>query len=270
MNRIDRSGNSISHRIISALRKQILAGKFRNDSKLPAERDLAEEFGVSQPTIREAISALDAMGLLDVRHGSGTYVNHNRMFIFATALQALLQLDAVTLAQALDVRGMLGAHSVTLALEVATAADIARIEEALLRLEALGDLDSSEAVVQRMVDFQIAISETSRNPLLSMLEKLLIVLLLEVQMRAFRHRGVSYWKSRSMRFQSDRRRIVEALKSRDSDATTRAMQGYFQHQLDQFLRDPDLVKMRFSDEEVFKAVSEILVSLRKSGGPTME
>ncbi|GJH29375.1 FadR/GntR family transcriptional regulator [Caballeronia novacaledonica] len=270
MNKIDRSGSKISHRIIEELRERILTGKFPNDSKLPAERELAEEFGVSQPTIREAIRALDAMGLLDVRHGSGTYVNHNRMFMVATALQALLQLDAVTLAQALDVRRILGGHSVALAAEIATEADIRRIESSLQMLETLDDIDSIEAVVRRMVDFQVVISEASRNPLLSMIEKLLIVLLLEVQMRALRHRGVAYWKSRSLRFQSDRKRIVEAMTRRDRAEATRAMEGYFQHQLEEFLRDPELVKMCFSDEEVINAVSEILVNLRRNGGTVAE
>jgi GntR family transcriptional repressor for pyruvate dehydrogenase complex len=270
MNKIDRSGSKISHRIIDELRERILTGKFPNDSKLPAERELAEEFGVSQPTIREAIRALDAMGLLDVRHGSGTYVNHNRMFMVATALQALLQLDAVTLAQALDVRRMLGGHSVALATEIATEADIRRIESSLRMLETLDDTDSIEAVVRRMVDFQVVISEASRNPLLSMIEKLLIVLLLEVQMRALRHRGGAYWKSRSLRFQGDRKRIVEAMTRRDREEATRAMESYFQHQLEEFLRDPELVKMRFSDEEVINAVSEILINLRRTGGTASE
>ena len=63
--------------IARRLAKQIDNGKYPPGSRLPAERDLAEQFGVSRVTIREAEIALQAQGRISIRKGSGVYVTDN-------------------------------------------------------------------------------------------------------------------------------------------------------------------------------------------------
>ncbi len=60
--------------IAEQLRSLIAAGEFQAGSRLPAERDLARQLGVSRPTVREALIALEVEGVIDVRSGSGIYV----------------------------------------------------------------------------------------------------------------------------------------------------------------------------------------------------
>ena len=60
--------------IAEQLRAVIEAGEFAVGSRLPAERDLARQFGVSRPSVREALIALEVEGLVEVRTGSGVYV----------------------------------------------------------------------------------------------------------------------------------------------------------------------------------------------------
>ena len=60
--------------IAEQLRTLIAAGEFQAGSRLPAERDLARQLGVSRPTVREALIALEVEGAIDVRSGSGIYV----------------------------------------------------------------------------------------------------------------------------------------------------------------------------------------------------
>ncbi|WP_051768050.1 FadR/GntR family transcriptional regulator [Sphingobium sp. DC-2] len=259
---IDFARTKISHIIIASLREQILAGRYPVASKLPSERLLAEEFNVSQPTMREAIRALDAMGLVDVRHGSGTYVRHDPALIVTTALQALLQLDRVSLLSVLEVRAVLGTSSAARVAQSASDADLDRIEEALDELGKLDTCASVEDVINRTIGFQTAICELSGNPFLSRLESLLIILLLQVQLRALRSRGLSYWIGRSTAFQSDRKAILEALRSRDPAMASQAMTDYFDHQTRVFKSDPELVRMRFTDSAVVAAVSDILIHMR--------
>jgi GntR family transcriptional regulator, hexuronate regulon transcriptional repressor len=57
-----------------SLIETLSAGKFPVGSRLPAERELAAQYGVSRPTVREAIIALEVQGLVEVRIGSGAYV----------------------------------------------------------------------------------------------------------------------------------------------------------------------------------------------------
>lgn len=60
--------------IASQLRKLMAGGEFAAGSRLPAERDLATQLGVSRPSVREALIALEVEGLIEVRTGSGIYV----------------------------------------------------------------------------------------------------------------------------------------------------------------------------------------------------
>ena len=61
-------------RVADDLVQSIRDGVYRPGEKLPAERELAESFGVSRPTVREAMIALEIFGVVEIRHGSGIYV----------------------------------------------------------------------------------------------------------------------------------------------------------------------------------------------------
>ena len=63
----------LSDSIVERIETLVLEGSLRPGERLPAERALAEEFGVSRPSVREAIQKLVARGLLVSRHGGGTW-----------------------------------------------------------------------------------------------------------------------------------------------------------------------------------------------------
>ena len=60
--------------VASAIMESIESAQYKPGERLPSERDLAASFGVSRPTIREAMIALEIRGLAEIRHGSGIYV----------------------------------------------------------------------------------------------------------------------------------------------------------------------------------------------------
>ena len=60
--------------IAAQLRGHITSGEFKPGTRLPAERDLAKQLGVSRPSVREALIALEVEGYVEVRIGSGVYV----------------------------------------------------------------------------------------------------------------------------------------------------------------------------------------------------
>lgn len=67
-------GNKLYQRVAASITGAIEAGRWAPGSRLPGERDLAEEYRVSRPTIREAMIALEMKGWIEARHGSGLYV----------------------------------------------------------------------------------------------------------------------------------------------------------------------------------------------------
>lgn len=68
------SGGKLYRKIVQAIIADITAGVFPIGSRLPPERDLTERFGVSRPTVREAMIALEMQGLVEARKGSGVFV----------------------------------------------------------------------------------------------------------------------------------------------------------------------------------------------------
>jgi GntR family transcriptional regulator len=73
MSEIQRPG-ALYQQVAAVIREAILSGEFAPDSPLPSEAQLMARYGVSRPTVRNAISALRAEGLIDVRHGKGSFV----------------------------------------------------------------------------------------------------------------------------------------------------------------------------------------------------
>ena len=73
MSEIQRPG-ALYQQVAAAIREAILSGEFEPDSLLPSEAQLMTRYGVSRPTVRNAIAALRAEGLIDVRHGKGSFV----------------------------------------------------------------------------------------------------------------------------------------------------------------------------------------------------
>jgi len=82
--------------VLDQISNLIRSGEFPVDSRLPTERELAERFSVSRPTIREAIIALEAKGEVEAKAGSGVYVRENRSIIddFTKGISAFELLEA--------------------------------------------------------------------------------------------------------------------------------------------------------------------------------
>ncbi|MBC9032851.1 FadR family transcriptional regulator [Sphingomonas sp. JC676] len=68
------TGNKLYQRVAASIADGIEGGRWSPGTRLPGERDLAEEYKVSRPTIREAMIALEMKGWIEARHGSGLYV----------------------------------------------------------------------------------------------------------------------------------------------------------------------------------------------------
>ena len=100
--KIDR--RRVADQILEDLRGQILSGALPHGAKLPAERELAVHYGVSGPTIREAMRVLTAMGLVDSRNGSGSTVNAQSDTLMSVSISSVMQFEKVG---APDVFGLL-------------------------------------------------------------------------------------------------------------------------------------------------------------------
>ena len=77
MNTLKIKPAKLSDRIVEQLEHMLLEGTFAPGQKLPTERELAEQFDVSRPSLREALQKMEAKGLVSRKQGGGTYVCDN-------------------------------------------------------------------------------------------------------------------------------------------------------------------------------------------------
>jgi GntR family transcriptional repressor for pyruvate dehydrogenase complex len=111
--------------------------------RLPSERELAEQLGVSRPSVRQALKVLTSLGVLEQRHGSGTYIKSPVKDPVASLRLAQFDTGDEGLADVSDLRASIDALAMRLAAERATPDDLDRLERFLA--ERAGELRSEPA-----------------------------------------------------------------------------------------------------------------------------
>jgi GntR family transcriptional repressor for pyruvate dehydrogenase complex len=242
--------------VMGSLRSDIVSGRLPSGGRLPAEKELAALFAVSQPTVREAIRGLEALGFLQIRHGSGVYVNANAGQFVSNGLEALLQMQQAHILEVVDVRRALGLYCVGLACDNATDDDLEMIEAALERAESGKDVLT---ITGGITDFQIAISKAGHNALLTAVERVFITILMQFQVMAHGDQTTLWWREYIGQFTPYRHRLVGALRDHDRTAALAAWESYLSEQYDKFVNDPLLSDITLSDQIAIETLDEIFI-----------
>ncbi len=156
--RLPSKSSSGSAAIAGRLQQAILGGTYKFGERLPAERELAQHFGASRSTVREALKRLEALHLLTRRIGSGTFVNYRPILDGDNIAEVTSPLELI------EVRAALEPRIAALAAVNATTKDLNRLEEALARLERAGaDREAFSLADER---FHLLMVECTHNPLM--------------------------------------------------------------------------------------------------------
>lgn len=153
----------LSEQLADALTASISDGQFEVGQRLPTEGQLTERFSVSRTVVREALSRLKMLGLIESRQGSGAYVMQ-RLSTLKTQLVLTPDGSIDAVMQMVEVRRALEAESAGLAASRRTAQDIRHIKSALLKLER-AVAEGGDGVLQD-VAFHSAIATAAGNPFL--------------------------------------------------------------------------------------------------------
>src|SRR5690349_2137606 len=161
--------------IVDQIQQQILSGALKPGDQIPAERDLAERFGVSRTAVREAIKSLTEKGLIEVFVGRGTFVTHLSPDRVVESITLLLRNEANGIASLQEARELLEAPTARRAAERRTEAHVARLRA----IEA--ELEEERAISARLVDgdteFHVELARASGNPVLVLLMQTIMTLL---------------------------------------------------------------------------------------------
>ena len=149
--------------VSSQIEQLVLEGVLHPGDRLPGERELAAQLGVSRPILREALKALEARGLLESRHGGGTYVAAIEGDIFAAPIIELIAASPKAGDDYLEFRREIEATAAAMAARQATEADRTILSRLFAEMEAAHAASDFEREAMLDVEFHKSIGEVTHN-----------------------------------------------------------------------------------------------------------
>jgi GntR family transcriptional regulator, transcriptional repressor for pyruvate dehydrogenase complex len=161
---LQKRGRNLAERLVNELAAEIRNGKLRPGDKLPTEAQIVNRFGVSRTVVREALSRLQASGLVETRHGVGTFVAGRRrdVGLRADAAQIGTVVDVVAM---LELRIAVESEAAALAARRRTKAQVGEMRRALDTFEA--NIQTDGDTVTPDFHFHTLIGEATGNPYFS-------------------------------------------------------------------------------------------------------
>lgn len=151
-------------RIAKQMRSMIEGGEFQPGNKLPPLAQLAEQFGCSRATVREALGALRGQGLIEFRHGDGTYVRTAAVDMWMEPVDAALLLGVGKAKELVELETAVLAGIASLAAQRVDEEEVARLSQALFALECA--YPTSEEGIAAALSFYLVLAEIAGNALL--------------------------------------------------------------------------------------------------------
>jgi GntR family transcriptional repressor for pyruvate dehydrogenase complex len=209
---------SLAARVTQELLDSIVEGRLRTGQRLPSERDLSEQFGVSRTVIREAVRGLEAKGVVEVRSGRGLQVaavtsaqvsETFDLFVRGQQIKDNVQPENIS-----EVREMLELRIVELACERATDDDLAEVTAAFASIE---KATTGDQAAEGDSNFHLAIARATHNPLLITLLESVNATIRTVRRESLQRPG------RKAEAQEQHQKVLDHLLARDIIGATKAM-----------------------------------------------
>ena len=207
-----------TERVIAYLRGAIERGDLKAGDQLPPERELAQRFGVSRPTVRSVLKTLSAMGVVQIRQGAGTFMTAGPPTLDSAPLSYLAALHGFTRQQMFEARIALEVTVASLAAERASAETLIAISEATTAMFA--SLDQPELFLDYDIQFHRAVAAAALNPVLAAMVDMVSAMFLHV-----RHHTIGH--ATDLKIAADEHRAIYlAIRANDPAAAREAMSSH--------------------------------------------
>ena len=206
-----------TEQVVAFVRELIDRGRLRPGDRLPAERELATQIGVSRPSVRAGLHALAAMGVVRSRHGSGTYIPDGPPLLGSEPLSFLAALHGFTRDEMYEARRILETEAAGLAAERATSEHLATLAEEVAGLFA--NRDNPNQFLVHDINFHRAVADAARNAIVGALVGMVSALYYER-----RRETAARASDRDLRDAAEaHRRIYQSIRAREPEGARRAM-----------------------------------------------
>lgn len=206
--------------IQAQVRTLIASGRLQAGDRLPTERDLAEQFGVSRNTVRQAIRSLADGGLLEVKKGAtgGAFILGGGAVAVRAGLADLYSLGTIQPAHLIETRLLIGVEIVRLACERGSDEELAELERNVRMAEEAAKAGDAPRRTAINLEFYRILARMTHNPLLEIVTDAVM---------AITQRFVEdFMRTSNATVMPFRRKLLEDLRRRDHEAAAERMQAH--------------------------------------------
>ncbi len=208
----------VAEEVADRIRMLMLDGTFPAGEPLPSERNLAERFGVSRGSIRDALRTLETIGLLETRHGQGTFPHELSVDRLVAPLASVMAYRSDLQDELLDVRRMFEPAVARVAATRATEEDLADLQRILETQRQ--KLKNGQSAIVEDTAFHAILARATRNRVVMSIMATLNDLLVESRTQSLLQKG------RPARSIDGHEAVVAALHRRDADGASQAMYNH--------------------------------------------
>jgi GntR family transcriptional regulator, transcriptional repressor for pyruvate dehydrogenase complex len=205
----------MTEEVVTQVREMIQNGKLRPGDRLPPERELARQLGISRASLRPGLHFLAAIGVLISRHGSGTYIAAGPPALDSEPLSMLAALHGFTTEKMFEARRLVEVAVAGLAAEHATDEQLRLMAEEVT--ETYAALNNPQEYLVHDFGFHRAVAAASGNPILASFMEMVADIL-------YQRRCKTIGRSRDLKESVEmHRKIYRAIRARNADAARAAM-----------------------------------------------
>lgn len=221
----------VAEQILEAISK----GRYKVGDRLPPERVIAEEMGVSRPPVREALSALQIVGIVESVTGDGTYVRSSgeSALIRSRALSVLERSESPF--EAYRARRAFEVSIVEIAVDEATPEDLAAIEEILQRMDEAVETRDFEGYFEANRDFHLAIAQATNNSLIEQVVRYLLDIMDQQLWKEALQKHFSKYEH-IKEYKQKHHRIFRAIKEKEKKRAMEEMRNHFDKTVEEVKR----------------------------------
>jgi GntR family transcriptional repressor for pyruvate dehydrogenase complex len=198
----------VSDEIVNQIKNHISAGMLRPGDRLPPERDLVNQFGVSRPSLREALNTLVAMGFLEIK-GKRTFIRSVASQSMQNPLSLLIKADTKKIIDLIEVRKAIEAWGASLAAQRASKEDIKQLAGVIEEMKKA--FEEGRSWEKQDADFHLGIAQATHNTIQTHIMSTIYDLLRESMAKVFKDR------SKVKKLLDHHNRIFSAIKNHSPD-----------------------------------------------------
>lgn len=216
---------SLIDSIVEEIKERITRGELKDGDSLGSQDELARQMDVSRPTLREGLKRLELMGLIETKHGRGTFVKTINPHDFMNSLASFLVIDQESALELLEARLYIEGAVAALSAENASQQDIDGIKQSLDDMKVDAQKADVESFIAHDVQFHLQMAESSKNRILIKTVNILRDLLHQLVHKVFEIQSDHLSKALNQTIEFHEQ-ILEAVQQHDARGARRKMEAH--------------------------------------------